>query len=185
MTVRIGCERCGRLLQCREELTGKRVRCPHCGEAQQVVSEDMLLSPRFTTPSKRRAIRDGRGFIGDADSGVQSRPSRRHRGGLVLTLGILSWTNFCCFTTGQSSSGVDALSVLAFRFSLFICGVVAWLIGNCDLRAIREGKMDRAGRGLTKAGMALGSVATILVGCWFLACLVVAVLLIWSSRPAH
>jgi hypothetical protein len=35
MTLRLGCEGCGRLIPVREELVGKRIRCPHCGQGQR------------------------------------------------------------------------------------------------------------------------------------------------------
>jgi hypothetical protein len=63
-----------------------------------------------------------------------------HRGVLVLVLGIL---------------GI----VLCF-----ICGIVAWVMGNADLRAMAAGQMDRSGEGLTKAGKICGIVGTILGG---------------------
>lgn len=62
-----------------------------------------------------------------------------HRGGLILTLGILG------------------IVICA------ICGIVAWVMGNADMRAIRAGQMDPAGEGLTQAGRILGMIATILM----------------------
>ena len=50
-----------------------------------------------------------------------------------------------------------ALGVLAF----VICplfGLAAWLMGRGDLQAMRQGRMDPAGMGLTQAGMVLGIV---------------------------
>ena len=61
-----------------------------------------------------------------------------HRGGLILAFGILTW--FTC----------PAL------------GVMAWILGNADLREIREGRMDPAGLGFTQAGRTLGMVHFIL-----------------------
>ena len=61
-----------------------------------------------------------------------------HRGGVVLTLGILGLV--CCF----------------------ICGIIAWVMGKNDLREIDAGTMDPAGRGLTNAGKICGIVGVIL-----------------------
>ena len=52
---------------------------------------------------------------------------------------------------------------------LVICvifGIVAWVMGNGDLRAMAEGRMDPTGEGLTKAGRICGmiSVALTVVG---------------------
>ncbi|MDH4241328.1 MAG: DUF4190 domain-containing protein, partial [Phycisphaerae bacterium] len=55
-----------------------------------------------------------------------------HRGTLILILGILSLV--CCF----------------------ICGIVAWVMGNGDLKEMAAGRMDPAGEGMTKAGKICG-----------------------------
>lgn len=62
-----------------------------------------------------------------------------HRGTLILVLGILS---------------------------LVICaplGIVAWVMGNTDLREIAAGTMDPAGKDLTTIGRILGIIATVLL----------------------
>lgn len=73
---------------------------------------------------------------------------RPHRGGLILTLGILGLV--CCF----------------------ICGIVAWVLGSGDLKEMAAGRMDPAGKGLTQAGKICGMISVILqiVGfvIWFL-----------------
>jgi hypothetical protein len=63
-----------------------------------------------------------------------------HRGSTVLTLGILGVVGVC-----------------------FICGIIAWVMGNEDLRAMREGRMDRAGEPMTSAGRICGMISTILL----------------------
>jgi len=71
-----------------------------------------------------------------------------HRGTLILTLGIIGIV--CCF----------------------ICGIIAWVMGNSDLQRMAEGRMDPAGRGLTQAGKICGmvSVALAVIGLvvWFI-----------------
>jgi hypothetical protein len=61
-----------------------------------------------------------------------------HRGAAILTLGILSLV-----------------------FSCFPLGIVAWVMGNTDLDAIRRGRMDPSGEGLTQAGRICGIISTI------------------------
>jgi hypothetical protein len=89
-------------------------------------------------PRRRR-----RRFEDDEEDDYE-RPLRRyvmpHRGGLVLTLGILAIVTPC---------GV-------------IFGPISWIMGNTDMSQIRAGTMDRDGEGLTQAGRILGMVATIL-----------------------
>jgi hypothetical protein len=44
----------------------------------------------------------------------------------------------------------------------FICGIIAWVMGNNDLREMAAGTMDPAGRGLTQAGKICGMISVIL-----------------------
>ena len=62
-----------------------------------------------------------------------------HRGGLILTFGVLGIA--CCNLVSP----------------------VAWVMGHLDLNQIREGRMDPTGRGLTQAGMVLGIIGTVLI----------------------
>ncbi len=62
-----------------------------------------------------------------------------HRGTLILVLGIIGIV-CCCFITG----------------------IIAWVMGNNDLRKIDAGRMDPSGRGLTQAGKICGMVSVIL-----------------------
>lgn len=59
-----------------------------------------------------------------------------HRGPMLLTFGILGL--LCCL----------------------IFGILAWVMGQADLKEMAEGRMDPSGEGLTKAGKILG-----MVGC--------------------
>ena len=59
-----------------------------------------------------------------------------HRGGTILTLGILS---------------------------LVVCpllGIAAWFMGDDDLQHMKSGRMDSSGRDITNAGRICGMVAT-------------------------
>ncbi len=62
-----------------------------------------------------------------------------HRGGVILALGIL----------GLVTCG--------------ILGIIAWIMGNDDLRKMDTGIMDPGGRDLTQAGKICGMVATFLL----------------------
>lgn len=68
-----------------------------------------------------------------------SRGYRPHRGGMILTLGILGFA--CC--------------------QLF--SVAAWVMGHADMKEIKAGRMDPEGRGLTQAGMIIGIIGTVLM----------------------
>jgi hypothetical protein len=60
-----------------------------------------------------------------------------HRGTLILVLGIL---------------GLILCPIL---------GIVAWVMGNGDLKEIAAGTMDPAGKDLTKIGKILGIIGTV------------------------
>ena len=66
------------------------------------------------------------------------RPTARQgRGGLILTLGVLSL-------------------VLAGPFT----GIPAWIMGHRDIKNINAGTIDPSERGLTTAGMVMGIIGT-------------------------
>lgn len=69
---------------------------------------------------------------------VAQQPLVPHRGVVVLVLGILGLV--VCF----------------------ICGIIAWVMGNNDLRQMDAGAMDPTGRGLTQAGKICGMISCIL-----------------------
>lgn len=75
-----------------------------------------------------------------------------HRGTMILVLGILGLV-LCV-----------------------ICGIIAWVMANADLRAMASGQMDRSGEGLTKAGKICGMISVILnvigIGLWLVMMLV-------------
>lgn len=72
---------------------------------------------------------------------VSTGQLERGRGALILVLGILSLLMFGLIT-----------------------GIPAWVMGNTDLRRMREGKMETADEGLTRAGMILGIIGTLISG---------------------
>jgi hypothetical protein len=71
--------------------------------------------------------------------GQTQMPLKPHRGVLILVLGILGIV--CCF----------------------ICGIIAWVMGNGDMREMDAGRMDPSGRGLTQAGKICGMISVILL----------------------
>lgn len=90
-----------------------------------------------------RAESEGEGEAGGydyEDAPQRSRPRLEpHRGTLILVLGILS---------------------------LVVCqltGIFAWVMGNTDMKKIRDGRMDPEGEGLTQAGRIMGIIGTVLL----------------------
>ena len=64
-------------------------------------------------------------------------PPGPHRGGVILTLGLLG------------------------LFGLLPLGAAAWAMANRDLDRMDDGLVDRAGEGLTRAGKVLAAVGLI------------------------
>lgn len=81
-----------------------------------------------------------------------------HRGAAVLTLGIV---------------GVVVC---------FICAIIAWVMGQADLKAMRAGSMDASGEGITRAGWVLGIIGTCLGALWLLLFVSGALALPWAAR---
>ncbi|MDP6445344.1 MAG: hypothetical protein QGG36_01385 [Pirellulaceae bacterium] len=77
---------------------------------------------------------------------------RPHRGGMILTLGILSWIVACP-----------------------IFSIMAWVMGTADLREMSHGQMDDEGMGVTQAGQVLGLLNALV---WILAGVIGTVLLL-------
>ena len=148
----IACPACQRKLQVPADFFGKLVQCPECkhsftaGAPAPPRPTPAAERPRDAAPPRyddeddrprRRRPRDEEdGF--DSASSRRSRYLTPHRGGMVLTLGILSWVICPIF------------------------GPFAWYLGQADLAEIRAGRMDPEGEGMTQAGRILGMVHTIL-----------------------
>jgi hypothetical protein len=84
-----------------------------------------------------------------------------HRGTLILVFGILG---------------------------LVICaplGIVAWIMGNGDLKQIDAGAMDPAGRSLTNAGRICGMIATILLAVGIVITIIVFALGLTAAISSH
>lgn len=81
---------------------------------------------------------------------------RPHRGAMILTLGILGIIINC---------GVIGVTL----------GIIAWVMGNNDLRDMDRGAMDPSGRGMTQAGkicaiiaVCVGAVYGVVIVLWLL-----------------
>lgn len=179
----INCPNCSRKLQVPENLIGQDVQCPTCGQTfvANVDSAPPLPPPTSSGPppiptskpvevppesdygrqrSRERYVPDDEYYDDDYEDDYDRAPRRRrrrrdltpHRGGTVLTLGILS---LFCFGP--------------------ILGPTAWIMGQSDMKEIREGRMDPDGEGMTNAGRIIGIISSVLWGLYVLfLCLVFA-----------
>ncbi|MCL2700559.1 MAG: DUF4339 domain-containing protein [Phycisphaerae bacterium] len=66
-----------------------------------------------------------------------------HRGTMILIFGIVGLVTFLCCLT-------------------IIFSILAWVLGQSDLRAMREGRMDPSGQGITNGGRICGIVGVVL-----------------------
>jgi hypothetical protein len=129
-----------------DELLGTSVKCPTCGE---VFTADLNGSapPPSAPREEQRPLARSRRRASDEDD-EDDRPSRRrrrsrylqpHRGQMIMIMGILS-----------------------FVVAGLILGPIAWIMGNNDLKEMREGRMDPSGESETNTGRICGMISTIL-----------------------
>ncbi len=83
---------------------------------------------------------------------VAQQPLTPHRGTAILVLGIVGlvvglFGSFCCCIFGIVGC---------------ICGIIAWVMANKDLKEMAAGTMDPTGRGTTQAGKICGIISVIL-----------------------
>ncbi|MFW6168863.1 MAG: hypothetical protein ACODAD_00130 [Planctomycetota bacterium] len=158
MPIELTCTGCGQTLRVGDEHAGKKARCPQCGAVVPVPSGEAPAAPlaesspfgnvdsgsESSNPFADFPAQSSNPYQSPTSSlptgSVEAKPShyyKPHRGGLILTFGILGL--FCCAPLG----------------------IAAWVMGSADLKEIRGGQMDPGGQGLTQAGMILGIIATI------------------------
>jgi hypothetical protein len=137
---------------------GTKVRCPGCQrlftasppeENIQPAEEVEVVEVRPSRPTRSLAPEPEE--VGEVEPPPRRRGSRRgrvgqpHRGGLMLTLGILTVVFGLC------------------------CPLICWIIGGfglvmaiMDLGKMARRQMDRSGRGMTKTGMILAIVGLVI-----------------------
>jgi predicted Zn finger-like uncharacterized protein len=142
MPITINCPSCSRTLRVPDDLLGKNVKCPTCGTTFTASAE--APPPEEEEPAARAPARAPAPPPDDDEERDERRPRRLrrsslepHRGPLVLVLGILGLLVFAPL------------------------GIVAWVLGNNDLKEMRAGRMDPEGESLTNAGRICGIIATI------------------------
>ena len=169
----VQCPDCQRRLKVPESLLGKKVKCPTCGAAftaaggappapapapgpaRRPRKEEAYEEEPAPRPAPRRARDDDEEDEGDDEERPRRRRRRRrarfsnheasHRGGTVLTLGILSIAlGVCCPLVGIGL-GIGAMSM-----------------ANADLSKMDRGEMDPSGMGSTRAGQICGIIGLVL-----------------------
>lgn len=148
------------MLRVPEVHAGKKAKCPHCQSVAEVPSVQAAPASSYLEPLKDPSVSPTNPYASDPKATASNpylssaagsnpygapattqRPRYReaHRGGTILTLGILS---FVC--------------------NIFLIpGIMAWVMGNSDLKKMKQGVMDDSGHGMTMAGMILGILTTV------------------------
>jgi predicted Zn finger-like uncharacterized protein len=183
MPTTVDCPNCSRKLRIPDELLGKKVKCPQCGNAfvasasapapQEMEEEEAPAPPPRAagTPARRAAAPPP---AEDEEQYEDEPPARRRRGGnggdlkphrgqMIMLLGILSF-----FVAGP------------------ILGPIAWIMGNNDLKEMRAGRMDPEGEGNTKVGKICGMIATFLsIGGLALCCVFYVIIGIFAAAGSN
>ena len=169
MAIEFKCRSCQKKLRVPDEFAGRKAKCPNCQTILQVPDdagsetvEPLDVQPPIGSSSDLFAGLDSSDSSSDYGQSSISNPSpfatsnpysspqqpqqtgrRRsggapHRGGLVLGLGIGAMVCNVCL----------------------IPGILAIIFGMADLKAMKEGRMDDEGHGLTLAGLIMGAIMT-------------------------
>lgn len=158
MPIEMNCTGCGQTLRVADEHAGKKARCPACGtiaevpwggaDVQPVAEPASPFSPASqpapaVNPFADRPEQAANPYMSPfAPAIVPKSYGRPHRGGLVLTFGIIGI--LCCMPFG----------------------IAAWVMGMSDLSEIRAGRMDPSGENTTRVGMILGIVSVGIAVLW-------------------
>jgi len=183
MTIEFHCPHCDKLLKTADDKAGVSAKCPGCGESvvvpsvaeSEALSDQSLSSPPLTPAADRRTPASAESADGNTDAAatrdcpmcgeqikaaatkcrycgedLKSKSAFRgglapHRGGLILALGIIG-------------IAMLMLCVLCAPFGIVSLplGIVAWVMGNNDLREMSAGGMDSSGESLTRSGKIIG-----------------------------
>lgn len=162
MAIEFTCSGCSNTLRVPDEHAGKHARCPQCSSVNVIPGSsshqpaaappnDLFGGMETSNPAKpenefSQPIHSGyQPAYSQPHSNPYATPNAQgsryytpHRGGIILTFGILAI--FCNF--------------------LLIPGIISWVMGASDLKQMKAGTMDPSGHGITMAGMVLGIVMT-------------------------
>jgi uncharacterized membrane protein HdeD (DUF308 family) len=167
------CPTCARKLRLPDHLLGKEVRCPGCNR--------IFAAERSSGRESARDDEEDSEEL-DGDQEETDRPSRRrrsvrnnqqpHRGGLLLTLGIVSLATGILAVPAEFGLGLCTLCCPLGAFAMIAagvlmviglgCGIPAVVMAPRDLRMMGEETRDPAGRGMTMGGLVCAIIGLIL-----------------------
>jgi hypothetical protein len=173
----VACPSCNIQLEIPEAFVGRTVKCSSCNNPFQAGAEPLAAAELY--PDDRPSGRGPRREHGYDDEERWQRGPRRdllpHRGGMVLTLGIIS----------VSLSPLSFCGLFGFVFGVasLALGITGLVLGQTDLRQIDSHRMDPEGRGMTSAGWICAIIGTCISG---LAMLIVLLIMVaWGSLFFH
>lgn len=131
----------------------------------------------YGAPNPGMGAAPGHGFQPASHAAPFTSPGALpHRGGMVLTFGILSLvsSSFGLLTCCCGCLGIFSIIGISL-------GIPAWLMGQNDLKQMASGQMDPMGQGQTKSGHITGMIGTILGGVTILLSIVLLLLQIFAN----
>jgi hypothetical protein len=151
----VECPSCHRPLHVATDLLGYPLNCPACATTFEVAES---AGSKATETRALEEIAPGDEEAGDEEDRPWDQKEHRrvrrdcepHRGRTVLILGIV----------GLGVSMMGWLGVFGLPL-----GISAWVMGQGDLRKIRNGEMDPGGHSLTRAGRICGIISTVWSSC--------------------
>lgn len=165
MAITFSCPSCGKTIKTGDDSSGKTGRCPHCQNTFQIPGQaaqnpDDPLGDSASSPHDPMSS-----DLGNTAGAASSNPyaasnapikstqgfGREHRGPTVLVLGILSLVTSIVGMATLCCCPLAPLSIIGIAF-----GVIALLMGQSDLKAMRNGEMSPDGEGQTRAGWIMG-----------------------------
>jgi predicted Zn finger-like uncharacterized protein len=187
----VSCPECKRNLRVPEELIGKLVKCPTCGQTfnadpvTQAPPPEPPPAPREEKPARTSKVtrdkdededdeersrrRRSRRDDDDDDDRPRRRRSRFSRDDEDDDEDDDRRRRRRDLVPHRGSSvvglGIAALCLTFFHvvpLAGLVCGIIAWVMGSNDLAEMRAGRMDREGESQTNAGRICGMIAVIL-----------------------
>lgn len=196
----IACPSCGGKLHISEELRGQKVRCPMCNHTFDSPTEpeppavpfrapqDLPLDLTLDEPSSPPPVPSSRapGLFGatewtpSSEQPPTSAEAAPHRSGKRFGQDVPNLRRLGPRRDAEPDRGVVVLSLGIVSLALIliwcatplgaILGLVAWIMGQADLRKMKRGQMDDQNRGMTQAGWICGILGTLLNGLVMLSC---------------
>jgi predicted RNA-binding Zn-ribbon protein involved in translation (DUF1610 family) len=171
----VDCRSCGRKLRVADDLLGRQVKCPTCGE--QFTADDAPRSeapPRLDLPDEP-ADRYERPVF-DAEPDKVCPACRRSVPGRAMRCPHCNepladepsplWNGQRRDAEPDRSGLILTLGIVSLLVPVIgpVLGICAWVMAVRDMERMRRGQMDPRGMGQTQTGMICGIIGTVIEG---------------------